>query len=276
MSGNITGHMTGHSATQTVKGMVYHTRLSGGLLLFFLVLLWEILPRSGIVYARYFPPFSTVIRALFEGIRSTEILRETGISMYRAFCGYCLAILIGVTLGTLMGTIRWVSDFLDITVELLRPMPSVALVPIAILLFGTSNSYNISIITFGCTWPILVNTFEGTKSVDTQWIDTARIYGATRSELLRKVVVPAALPYIVSGLRVSLATSIIIVTVTEMLASFKGLGFFIMDTYNGYRIPQMYSGIITIGLVGYGLNRLFLTVEERFMAWHKGWTAKSI
>ena len=155
-------------------------------------------------------------------------------------------------------------------------MPSVALVPIAILLFGTSNTYNISIITFGCTWPIFVNTFEGTKSVDTQWIDTARIYGATRFDLLRKVVVPAAFPYIVSGLRVRLATSIIIVTVTEMLARFKGLGFFIMDTYNAYLVPQMYSGIITIGLVGYGLNWLFMTAEGRLMAWHKGWTAKSV
>ena len=260
----------------TIKRVVYQTRLSGALLLAFLILLWEILPRSGIVYARYFPPFSTVMAALFEGIRSTEILRQTAISLYRAFCGYLLAIVIGVTLGTLTGTIRWCSDLLDITVELLRPMPSVALVPIAILLFGTSNSYNISIITFGCTWPIFVNTFEGTRSVDTQWIDTARVYGATRYDMLRKVVVPAALPYIVSGLRVSLATSIIIVTVTEMLASFKGLGFFIMDTYNGYRIPQMYSGIITIGLVGYGLNRLFVTIEERFMGWHKGWTAKSV
>jgi len=260
----------------TIRRAILETRASGALLLLFLIVLWEILPRSGIVYARYFPPFSTVMAALFEGIRSTEILKQASISIYRAFYGYCLAILIGVTLGTLTGTIRWVSDLLEITIELLRPMPSVALVPIAILLFGTSNSYNISIITFGCTWPILVNTYEGAKSVDTQWIDTARIYGATRSELLRKVVVPAALPYIVSGLRISLATSIIIVTVTEMLASFKGLGFFIMDTYNGYRIPQMYSGIITIGLVGYALNRLFMIAEERFMAWHKGWTAKSV
>jgi len=261
---------------QTIRRVVYETRLSGALLLLFLIILWELLPRSGIIYARYFPPFSTVMGALLEGIRSGEILRQTAISIYRAFCGYLLAIVIGVTLGTLTGTIRWVSDLLDITIELLRPMPSVALVPIAILLFGTSNSYNISIITFGCTWPILVNTFEGTRSVDTQWIDTARTYGATRYDLLRKIIVPAALPYIVSGLRVSLATSIIIVTVTEMLASFRGLGFFIMDTYNGYRIPQMYSGIIAVGLVGYGLNWLFMTAEGRFMAWHKGWTAKSV
>ena len=272
----MTGQVTRRTTGQAIKSIVLETRLSGALLLLFLIILWEVLPRSGVVYARYFPPFSTVMGALIEGIRSGEILRQTAISVYRAFCGYLLAILIGVTLGTLTGTIRWVSDLLEITVELLRPMPSVALVPIAILLFGTSNSYNISIIIFGCTWPIFVNTFEGTRSVDTQWIDTARIYGATRYDLLRKVVVPAALPYIVSGLRVSLATSIIIVTVTEMLASSKGLGFLIMDTYNGYRIPQMYSGIITIGLVGYGLNWLFMTAEGRFMAWHKGWTAKSV
>jgi ABC-type nitrate/sulfonate/bicarbonate transport system permease component len=214
--------------------------------------------------------------SLFQGICSTEILKHAAISISRAFRGYLLAILIGVTLGTLTGTIRWLSDLLEVTVELLRPMPSVALVPIAILLFGTSDSYNISIITFGCTWPIFVNTYEGAKSIDTQWIDTARVYGASRLDLLRKVVVPAALPYIVSGLRISLGTSIIIVTVTEMLASYKGLGFFIMETYNAYQIPQMYAGIITIGIVGYGLNRLFLAGEDRFMAWHKGWTAKFI
>lgn len=259
-----------------VKKVFYDTRLSGGLLLLVLIILWELLPRCGILYARYFPPFSTIVKALFEGVWSTEILRHTVISISRAFRGYFLAILIGITLGTLTGTIRWLSDLLEITVEFLRPMPSVALVPISILLFGTSDSYNISIITFGCTWPIFVNTFEGTKSVDTQWIDTARVYGATRLDLLRKVVVPAALPYIVSGLRISLGTSIIIVTVTEMLASYKGLGFFIMETYNAYQIPQMYAGIITIGIVGYGLNRLFLTGEDRFMAWHRGWTAKFI
>jgi ABC-type nitrate/sulfonate/bicarbonate transport system permease component len=248
----------------------------GGFLLLALIILWEILPRYGILYARYFPPFSTVVGAFWEGVRSGEILKHTAISISRAFRGYLLAILIGVTLGTLTGTIRWLSDLLEITVECLRPMPSVALVPIAILLFGTSDNYNISIITFGCTWPIFVNTYEGTKSIDTQWIDTARVYGATRFDLLRKVIVPAALPYIVSGLRISLGTSIIIVTVTEMLASFKGLGYFIMETYNAYQIPQMYAGIITIGVVGYGLNWLFLTAGDRFMAWHKGWTAKSV
>jgi NitT/TauT family transport system permease protein len=261
---------------QMIKKLFYDTRLSGGLLLLVLIVLWELLPRYGILYARYFPPFSTIMKALFDGIWSTEILRHAAISISRAFRGYFLSILIGVILGTLTGTIRWLSDLLEITVEFLRPMPSVALVPISILLFGTSDSYNISIITFGCTWPIFVNTFEGTKSVDTQWIDTARVYGATRFDLLRKVVVPAALPYIVSGLRISLGTSIIIVTVTEMLASYKGLGFFIMETYNAYQIPQMYAGIITIGVVGYGLNRLFLTGEDWFMAWHRGWTAKFI
>jgi NitT/TauT family transport system permease protein len=259
-----------------MKRLVYDTRLLGGFLLIALILLWEILPRYGILYARYFPPFSIVVGAFWEGVRSGEILKHTAISISRAFRGYLLAILIGVTLGTLTGTIRWLSDLLEITVECLRPMPSVALVPIAILLFGTSDNYNISIITFGCTWPIFVNTYEGTKSIDTQWIDTARVYGATRFDLLRKVIVPAALPYIVSGLRISLGTSIIIVTVTEMLASFKGLGYFIMETYNAYQIPQMYAGIITIGVVGYGLNWLFLTAGDRFMAWHKGWTAKSV
>ena len=261
---------------QTAKKLFYDTRFSGGFLLLILIILWEFLPRYGILYARYFPPFSEVAGALFAGFRSGEILKHAAISISRALRGYLLSIVIGVGLGTLAGTIRWLSDLLEVTVELLRPMPSVALVPIAILLFGTSDSYNISIITIGCTWPIFVNTFEGTRSVDTQWIDTARVYGTTRFDLLRKVIIPAALPYIVSGLRISLGSSIIIVTVTEMLASFKGIGFFIMENYNAYKVPQMYSGIITISIVGYGLNRLFLAVEDRFMAWHKGWTAKFV
>lgn len=261
---------------RTAKKLLYDTRLSGGLLLLTLIVLWELLPRYGLLYARYFPPFSEVAGAFLKGFRSGEILHHAAISIWRAFRGYLLAVIIGVGLGTLAGTIRWISELLEITVELLRPMPSVALVPIAILLFGTSDNYNISIIAFGCTWPIFVNTFEGTRSIDTQWIDTARIYGAGRYDTLRKVIVPAALPYIVSGLRISLANSIIIVTVTEMLASYKGLGCFIMETYNAYQIPQMYSGIISIGIIGYGLNRVFVAAEDRFMAWHRGWTAKSI
>ncbi len=261
---------------QTVKKAVFDTRLSGFLLLAILILLWEILPRTGLVYARYFPPFSTVIGAFIVGGQSAEILRHTAVTVSRALIGYLFAIVIGVTLGTLAGAIRWVSDLLEITVEFLRPMPSVALVPIAILLFGTSDAYNISIIAFGCTWPIFVNTFEGTRSIDTQWVDAAMVYGATKRDLLWKVLIPGALPYTVSGLRISLGNAIIIVTVTEMLASYKGLGFFLMECYNAYRIPQMYAGIITIGLVGYCLNRLFLGVEGKFMAWHKGWMAKSV
>ena len=260
----------------TAKKLLYDTRLSGGFLLLVLIVLWEVLPRYGLIYARYFPPFSEVAGALIKGIQSGEILNNAAISISRAFRGYLLAVIIGVCLGTLAGTIQWLSELLEITVEFLRPMPSVALVPIAILLFGTSDSYNISIITFGCTWPIFVNTFEGTRSIDTQWIDTARIYGTRRHDMLWKVIVPAALPYIVSGLRISLANSIIIVIVTEMLASYKGLGCFIMETYNAYQVPQMYSGIISIGIIGYGLNRIFIAAENRFMAWHKGWTAKSV
>lgn len=261
---------------QILKNLLYDTRISGCLLLLVLILLWELLPRFGILYDRYFPPFTTVMGALFEGFQSEEIPRHASVSILRAFRGYFLAILIGVILGTLSGTIKFFSELLEITVEFLRPMPSVALVPIAILLFGTSDSYNISIITFACTWPIYINTFEGTRSVDPEWIDTARVYGSTRLEIIRKVVVPAASPYIVSGLRISLGISVIVVTVTEMVGSYKGLGFFIMDTYGAYQIPQMYAGIITVGIVGYGLNRLFLVGENRLMAWHKGWTAKFI
>ena len=260
----------------SIKKIIYGTRISGWLLIFLLILLWELLPRLGILYDRYFPPFTTVMWAFSEGIRSMEIPRHASVSIFRAFRGYLLAILIGVTLGTLSGTIKWLSELLELSVELLRPTPSVALVPIAILLFGTSDSYNISIITFACTWPIYTNTFEGTRSVDPEWIDTARVYGSTRHEIIRKVVIPAASPYIVSGLRISLGISVIVVTVTEMVASYKGLGFFIMDTYAAYQIPQMYAGVITVGIVGYGLNRLFLVGEDRLMAWHKGWKSKVI
>lgn len=260
----------------SIKRVIYDTRISGGLLLLLLIILWELLPRFGILYDRYFPPFTTVMGAFFEEIRSVEIPRHICVSVLRAFGGYFLGALIGVILGTLAGTIKWIYEMLEIVVELLRPMPSVALIPIAILLFGNSDGYNISIVTFACTWPIFINTFEGTQSVDTEWIDTARVYGCTRLEVIRKVVVPAAAPYIVSGLRISLGISIIVVTVTEMVGSPKGLGFFIMDTYAAYEIPQMYAGVITVGIVGYGLNRLFLVGENRFMAWHKGWTAKFI
>ena len=114
---------------RTAKRLLYDTRLSGGLFLLILIALWEILPRYGLIYARYFPPFSKVAGALLAGILSGEILNNALISISRAFRGYLLAVVIGVCLGTLAGTIRWLSDLLEITVELLRPMPSVALIP---------------------------------------------------------------------------------------------------------------------------------------------------
>src|SRR5439155_7953271 len=162
---------------------------------------------------------------------------------------------------------------LAMLIEFLRPMPSVAIIPVAILMLGIGDSMIVAVTVYATVWPILINCIDGVRHIESILIDTGRTFGLKRRQILWQIILPGASPYIVTGLRVGLSIALILVTTAEMIAGSKGLGFFILDEERSMNSAAMYAGIILVAGLGYALNRLFLGLEGKAMKWRRGMIA---
>jgi NitT/TauT family transport system permease protein/sulfonate transport system permease protein len=245
-------------------------RVGGFVVLAALLVLWEAVSRAGIVNSIYVPPITKIAGELARLIANGELAKHLGGSALRFFLGFGAATVLGLAVGLAMGYFRAGYLLLEPLIELLRPLPPPAIIPIAILFLGIENQMKIFVITFACFFPIVVNTVQGVAGIDRVLIDTARTFGLTTREILWKIVLPSASPNIVAGMRISLAIALILTVISEMVASNDGIGFFILDTERAFRIADMYAGIFTLMVVGYLINRLFVAVEARALAWYFG------
>jgi NitT/TauT family transport system permease protein/sulfonate transport system permease protein len=245
-------------------------RVGGFVVLAALLVLWEAVSRAGIVNSIYVPPITKIAGELARLIANGELAKHLGGSALRFFLGFGAATVLGLAVGLAMGYFRAGYLLLEPLIELLRPLPPPAIIPIAILFLGIENQMKIFVITFACFFPIVVNTIQGVAGIDRVLIDTARTFGLTTREILWKIVLPSASPNIVAGMRISLAIALILTVISEMVASNDGIGFFILDTERAFRIADMYAGIFTLMVVGYLINRLFVAVEGRALAWYFG------
>ncbi len=233
-----------------------------------LLLLWEASSRASPALQLYFPPLSRILLSLYKLILSRELIGHFLASLGRFLTGYLLAAALAVTLGTALGYFRLAYSLSEAAIEFLRPMPSVATIPVAILFLGIGNSMIVAVTIYACTWPILINTIDGVRNIDRTLVYTGRTFGLGRWRILKNIALPAASPYIMTGLRISLAIALILVTTSEMIVGGSGLGFFILDEERSLRTNEMYAGIIFVSLLGYSLNRFFLLLEKKAMAWH--------
>lgn len=246
-----------------------NSKIWGFIFVLIILTAWEFLSRSEVIYQLYFPPVTKIIETFLNLIISKEFLTHILFSLYRIFIGYSIAAILAIGLGIIMGSWRFIFNLFEPIIEFLRPIPSVAIIPIAILFLGIGDPMKIFVIIYASMWPILINTIDGIRNIDPVQIDTGKVFGLKRAEIIRKIKIPNASPYIVSGLRVSLAIALILTITAEMVGSINGLGYFILYSQRSFRIPEMFAGIITIAIIGYLLNRIFLCFENRFMKWHK-------
>ena len=235
-----------------------------------LLLLWECGARSSATLQLYIPPVSQIVFALGRLIVSGQVAVHLLATLSRFLQAYVTAALLAVGIGVLLGYFRSAYGVFETVIEFLRPMPSVAIIPVAVLTLGLGDAMIIVVTVYASVWPILINTIDGVTRVEPTLIDTARTFGLRRWAILWRIILPGAAPYIATGLRISLSIALILVTTAEMIAGSRGLGFFILDQERSMNTGNMYSGIIVVAALGYLLNRLFLSLEAKALRWRSG------
>lgn len=234
-----------------------------------MIVVLELASRAGLVNPRFLPPFSEVVVRLFHllgdplfllSIASTAVTWAVGL-----FLTFCVAVPIGILLGLSDPTYR----ISRTAIELLRPLPPIALIPLAILVVGQGVEMKILIAIYAAMWPILFNTIYGVHGVDPRAVDMARSFSLSRSEILRRVVVPGAGPFIFAGLRLSSAIVLVAVITVELVAGAStGIGSFIAQSRaSGTRIPDVYAGILMSGILGLAINMAMLKADNWLFGW---------
>ena len=232
-----------------------------------LILLWQVLADAGILSRVFFPAPSRAFDVLREWIASSELWQPLAGTVWRTFAGWLGATLLGVTLGAAIASSAVTRDLFEPTVEFLRPLPSSAMIPPAILLLGLTDGMVVAVVIFGSIWPILLGAIHGFRSVEPRLAELARALRMSRLHRIRRIALPSALPEIFAGMRVSLAIALIITVVAEMLSSRPGLGQLILFAARGFRSADIFAGVFLLGALGYIGNTILERVEAHFLRW---------
>ncbi|MFE7761477.1 ABC transporter permease [Streptomyces sp. NPDC057438] len=223
----------------------------------------------------FWPPLRTILTT-FPDVWTAERVRADVLpSLLRLSAGYAVAAVAGVALGTVIGSHRRVRSVCEPVLAFLRAVPPPVLVPVIMLFAGIGDTMKIAVIASGCVWPVLLNTVEGVRAVDSVLSETARSYGVTGVARLRHVVLRSASPQIFAGLRQALSIGIILMVISEMTAAGDGLGHTIVQFQRGFAVPDMWTGILVLGLLGFLLSVVFRLVERRVLGWYHGLRASS-
>lgn len=222
----------------------------------FLVLAWELGSRAGVL-----PPDSTsrptdIVVAAARGLADGSILLATWQTLEAALLGFAIATMLGVSLGVVLGLFPRLESMVGPCIDALRPVPSVALIPLALLMFGFGLKLEASVVAFASVWPVLLMTIAAVRGIDPRLLEVGRVLCLPPLARLRKIILPAALGRIVVGLRVSLAISLVVAVTVEIVLNPRGLGHALMSAQQAMRSDVMYAQLVWLGLVGWSLNAL--------------------
>lgn len=191
-------------------------------------------------------------------------------SVGRLLIGLGLSIVLGVIIGVVMGSVRWLRWLLEPLFEFIRSVPSTILIPVLLLLIGINDTMKITLIVLSCVWPVLLNTVAGVTSIDEVLNNTTQMMRMKKWDRMRHLVLPAASPQIMAGIRQSLAVALILMVVSEMFASTDGIGHWTINFQNRIAIPEMWSGVFLLGLIGVVLSVIFQLIQRRTLGWYEG------
>lgn len=224
----------------------------------------------------YFPPLEDILQSFKKNWLFARVGSDVLPSLGRLAAGFAIAVGAALAAGLVLGLSRTARRATDPIIEFLRAIPPPALIPFAIIVFGIGNGMKVFIIAAVCIWPMLLTTIDGVTGIDPTLTETARSYGIGRRDRLTSVVVPAALPQVFAGMRTSLSLALILMVISEMVASTNGIGYFVLQAQRSFAIADMWSGIILLGLLGYLLNAGFTLLERSVLGWHRGARASAL
>jgi ABC-type nitrate/sulfonate/bicarbonate transport system permease component len=239
-----------------------------------LLVAWGVASAGSETY--YFPPLTDILSTFADTWVFERVGSDVVPSIVRMGLGFGIAVVVAISAGLLLGMSRRSRIATAPIVEFLRAIPPPALLPFAILVIGVGNSMKVFIIAFVCIWPILLNTIAGVTGVDPTLRETTRVYGISRRDRVWRVMLPAASPQIFAGMRTSLSLALILMVISEMVASTNGIGYFVLQSQRTFAIPEMWSGILLLGILGYTLNAAFVLIERRVLRWHRGARASAL
>jgi NitT/TauT family transport system permease protein len=231
------------------------------------LVLWEVAPRIGLVDRTFLVPFSEAVKALIELAKDGQLWDNTRASLVRSLSGFLIAIAAGVPLGLVIGWYRPVAEILGPLLELFRNTAALALLPVFILLLGIGETSKISIVVYACVWPILLNTVSAVRGVDPVLVKSARSLSLPPGRLFAKVILPASVPTIFTGIRLAGSASFLVLVAAEMVGAKAGLGFLVNSSQQNFAIPDMYAAIIAVSAIGLAFNHLLVLAERRLTRW---------
>lgn len=237
------------------------------LVLVLFCLAWELLPRTGLVDRVFLPPFSEVVLAAERLVLSGALVEHAIASILRSSSGLALAILIAVPAGLIIGSNRRIAEFIEPLLELFRNTAPLALLPVFTLILGIGETSKIAMVLYASAWPILLSTVNGVRTVDPLLIKAARSMSLSSTRLFAKVILPASVPTIFTGIRLAAAHSIVVLIAAEMVGAKAGLGYFVNAAEFNFQIPEMYAGILTLALLGLLVNVMLVHIEGRLSMW---------
>ncbi|WBB61847.1 ABC transporter permease [Streptomyces sp. WMMC500] len=240
---------------------------TAGLAGFFTAL--EILPRAGLVSADHLPPTSRIASALADEATEAEFWTAVGDTLTSWITGLLIAVCAAVVIGVLISVVPWAREATASTIEFLRPIPSVALIPLAVLLYGTDLRSTLLLVVYAAFWQVLIQVLYGVQDVDPVADETARSYGLGRWARVRYVMWPTALPYVMTGVRLAAAVALALSITAELIIGSPGLGARIAVAQTSQAVPDIYALVVVTGLLGVTINVGARAVERRVLAWHQ-------
>jgi len=238
-----------------------------------LVIVWEALAQAGWLTPHILPAPSKVIRTAYKLTTNGSLLTDLGISLARAAAGFAIGGAVGFVLGTLVGFSRVAEAVIDRSVQMIRAIPFLAALPLVIVWLGVGEAEKIFLVALGVTFPIYINTTLGIRQVDPKLLELGRVQGLSTLELIRRIILPGALPSILTGVRYSLATAWLALVVAETIGAQSGIGFLAMDAREFLRTDVIVLTIVIYALIGVAADGIARVLERRLLAWHPNYGA---
>ncbi|MFC0338345.1 sulfonate transport system permease protein [Kushneria avicenniae] len=235
--------------------------------------LWQLASTLGWLNPAVIPPLDRIVMALINALQNGSLAGDIGISLQRSGIAFGASILIAIPLGLAMGSFRSIEKTLDPILQLFRQTSALALYPVFILLLGLGEASKIFVIFWASVFPLLMNTITGVQQTDPRLIEMARVFGASRLEVFRRVVVPSAIPSIFVGLRLSATSTLLLLVAAEMIGANQGIGFQVMNAQYNFQTPLMFAAIFLLAGLGLLGNYLLVLIQKRLCRWESHETA---